>query len=129
MRFMAIIKATPESEAGILPSAEQFAAMGRFNDEMTKAGVMLSGEGLQPSSDGARVRYTRGKVSVVDGPFTESKELIAGFWILQTGSLQEAVDWIKRVPFEAFGVDGDIEIRRIAEGEDIGSGQPSKQPG
>src|SRR4051812_20549134 len=98
MRFMAIVKASPESEAGVLPSEQMLSEMGKFNEELVRAGVMLAGEGLQASSKGARVRFSGDKRSVIDGPFTETKELIAGFWILQVKSKDEAIEWIKRCP-------------------------------
>ena len=116
MRFMLIVKASPESEAGVLPTEKELADMGRFNEEMVKAGVMLAGEGLQASSKGARVRFAGGKPTVTDGPFTESKELVAGFWLIQAKSKAEAVEWARRVPF----VDGEIEVRQIFELEDFG---------
>jgi len=116
MRFMVIVKATPESESGVLPSTEEFAAMGRFNEELVKAGMMLAGDGLQPSSKGARVRYSGGKTTVTDGPFTEAKELVAGFWLLQAKSKDEVVEWLKRAPFE----DAEVEIRQMYEAEDFG---------
>ena len=123
MRFMAIVKANKDSEAGVLPSKELLAAMGRFNEEMAKAGVMLAGEGLQPSSKGARVKFSKGgKRTVIDGPFTETKELIAGFWILQTKSKEEAIEWIKRspAPFDE-SQEPEIEIRQIFEASDFPS--------
>ncbi|HTD37603.1 MAG TPA: YciI family protein [Candidatus Limnocylindrales bacterium] len=113
---MVIVKATPESESGVLPSTEEFAAMGRFNEELVKAGMMLAGDGLQPSSKGARVRYSGGKTTVTDGPFTEAKELVAGFWLLQAKSKDEVVEWLKRAPFE----DAEVEIRQMYEAEDFG---------
>jgi hypothetical protein len=116
MRFMMIVKASPESEAGVLPTEEELAEMGRFNEEMAKAGVMLSGEGLHASSRGARVQFHGGKPSVVDGPFAEAKELIAGFWLIQAGSLQEAIEWARRVPFK----EGQLEVRQVFEAEDFG---------
>ena len=100
MRFMVIVKASEESEAGVLPSAEDFARMGTFNEELVNAGVMLAADGLQPSSKGARVTFSGGKTTVVDGPFAETKELIAGFWIWQVNSLEEAIAWVKRAPFD-----------------------------
>jgi hypothetical protein len=124
MRFMAIVKATKDSEAGVFPpNMEQlFADMGKFNEEMARAGVMLAGEGLHPSSKGARVRFTGdNKRSVIDGPFSETKELIAGFWILQVKSKEEAVEWMKRCPHPHPGNDTDIEIRQIYEAEDFGA--------
>ena len=119
MRFMLIVKATRESEAGILPSENELAEMGRFNEELAKAGVMLGGEGLQPSSKGARVRFTGKKRTVIDGPFAESKELIAGFWLIQAKSLDEAIEWVKRVPFSG-EPESEIEIRQVFEAEDFG---------
>jgi hypothetical protein len=116
VRFIAMVKASPESEAGVLPTEEQLTEMGRFNETMVKAGVMLAGEGLQASSKGARVTFSGGKPAVTDGPFTESKELIAGFWLIQAKSKEEAVEWISRAPF----VDGEVEIRQIFEAEDFG---------
>jgi hypothetical protein len=116
MRFMMIVKASKESEAGILPDEKALAAMATFNEEMVKAGVMLAGEGLQASSKGARVRFAGGKPTVVDGPFTETKELVAGFWLIQVKSRAEAIEWARRVPF----VDGEIEIRQVFELEDFG---------
>lgn len=118
MRFMAIVKANKESEAGVLPSKELLAAMGKFNEEMAKAGVLLAGEGLQPSSKGARVRFSGTKRTVIDGPFTESKELIAGFWLLQVKSKEEAIEWIKRSP-APFDGESEIEIRQVFEASDF----------
>src|SRR5881275_2210745 len=114
MRFMVMVKATPESEAGALPDEKLLTAMGKYNEELVKAGIMLAGEGLQPSSKGARVRFSGSKRTVVDGPFAETKELIAGFWILQTRSKEEAVEWVKRCP-NPTGEDAEIEIRQIFE--------------
>jgi hypothetical protein len=119
VRFMVIVKASRESEAGILPDEQQLAAMGKFNEEMVKAGVMLAGEGLQASSKGARVRFSGNKRTVIDGPFAETKELVAGFWLIQVKSKEEAIEWIKRVPFE----DGEVEIRQVFELEDFGPGE------
>ena len=119
MRFMLIVKADDQSEQGILPSGKELADMGRFNDEMVKSGVMLAGEGLQASSKGARVKFSGGKPRVVDGPFTESKELIAGFWLIQAKSKEEAVEWARRAPF----VDGEIEVRQVFELEDFGESE------
>ena len=116
MRFMVIVKATPESESGVLPSTEEFAAMGRFNEELVKAGMMLAGDGLQPSSKGARIRYSGGKPTVTDGPFTEAKELVAGFWLIQAKSKDEVVEWLKRAPFQ----DAEVEIRPLYEADDFG---------
>jgi hypothetical protein len=118
MRFMLIVKATDKSEAGILPTEKELAEMGKFNEEMIKNGMMLAGDGLQASSKGARVTFKGGKPTVVDGPFTETKELVAGFWIIQAKSKQEAVEWARRVPF----VDGEIEVRQVFELEDFGAG-------
>jgi hypothetical protein len=120
MRFMVIVKASKNSEAGVLPSEELLAAMGKFNEELVKAGVMLAGEGLQPSSKGARVNFSGGKRTVIDGPFAETKELVAGFWIWQCNSLQEAIDWVKRCPDPMPGEEAEIEIRQIFEAEDFG---------
>jgi hypothetical protein len=121
MRFIVLVKATKDSEAGIMPSEELLGAMAKFNEEMVKAGVMLDGNGLQPSSKGARVRFTGDKRAVVDGPFTETKELVAGYWILQTKTLAECVEWIKRCP-NPHMVDSEIEIRQLFELEDFGEG-------
>ena len=114
MRFMAIVKANKDSEAGVLPSKELLAAMGKFNEEMVKAGVLLAAEGLQPTSKGARVKFSGAKRSVVDGPFTDSKELIGGFWLLQVKSKEEAIEWIKRSP-APFEGESEIEIRQVFE--------------
>jgi len=119
MRFMVIVKADKNSEAGILPTKETketFAAMGKFNEELAKAGVMLAGEGLQPSSKGKRIRFSGKQRTVIDGPFTESKELIAGFWLWQVKSMEEAVEWLKRAPFDG---GAEIEIRQVHEVSDI----------
>jgi hypothetical protein len=114
---MVLVKATEESEAGVLPDEEALAAMGQYNEELAKAGVMLDGAGLQPSSKGARVRFSGGKRTVIDGPFTEAKELIAGYWVIQVKSKEEAIEWVKRVPFE----EGELEIRQVFELDDFGS--------
>ena len=119
MRFMVIVKATKDSEAGVMPSQELLTAMGNFNEELVKAGVILAGEGLQPSSKGARVRFSGDKRTVIDGPFAETKELVAGYWIWKCNSLQEAIDWVKRCPNPMPG-ESDIEIRQIFEAEDFG---------
>ena len=116
MRYMVIVKASEDSERGVLPSEQELAEMGTFNEELVKAGVMLAGEGLHPSSKGARVRYDGDKRTVVDGPFAETKELIAGFWILQVSSREEALEWAKRAPFR----EGEVEVRQIFEAEDFG---------
>lgn len=118
MRVMVIVKANKESEAGDLPKREMLEAMGKFNEELVKAGVMLAGEGLQASSKGKRVRFGGGKPTVIDGPFTETKELIAGFWLWQVRSIEEAIEWLKRAPFEA---GEEVEIRRVFEAEDFGA--------
>jgi len=119
MRFMVMVKATADSEAGLMPSTELLAEMGRFNEELVKAGVMQAGEGLQPSSKGARVHFSGKTRTVIDGPFAETKELVAGFWIWRCASLQEAIDWVKRCPNPMPG-DSEIEIRQIFEAEDFG---------
>jgi hypothetical protein len=121
MRFMVIVKATPNSEAGALPSKELLAGMGKFNEELVKAGVMLAGEGLQPSSKGARVRFSGGKRTVTDGPFAETKELIAGFWLWQCKSKEEAIEWAKRCPDPMPGEDAVLEIRQVFEADDFGA--------
>ena len=115
---MVIVKASPESEAGILPSTELLAEMGKYNEELVKAGIMLAGEGLQASSKGVRVRFDGNKRTVIDGPFTETKELIAGFWLWQVRSFQEAVEWLKRAPFDG---GTEVEIRPVFEAEDFGA--------
>ena len=122
MRFMVIVKATKESEAGKMPSEELLSAMAKFNEEMVKAGVMLEGNGLQPSSKGARVRFSGDERTVIDGPFAETKELVAGYWILQCKSLAEAIEWIKRCP-NPHDEDGEIEIRQLFELEDFGASE------
>jgi hypothetical protein len=120
MRFMMLVKATPESEADVLPGPELLAAMGKYNEELINAGVMLAGDGLQSSSKGARVTFSGGKRTVTDGPFTEAKELIAGYWLIEAKSKEEAVEWASRVPFE----DGEIEIRQVFEDSDFASLPP-----
>ena len=119
MRFMVIVKATEDSEAGKMPSTEMLAAMGKYNEELVKAGIMLAGDGLHPSSKGARVHFSGSKRTVIDGPFAETKELIAGFWIWQVRSLDEAIEWVKRCP-NPMNEESDIEIRQIFEAEDFG---------
>ena len=119
MRFMILVKATADSEAGIMPTEQEFAAMGEFNEELVKAGVIEAGEGLHPSSKGARVQFSGKNRRVVDGPFTETKELVAGFWIWKCASLQEAIDWVKRCP-NPMRSDSEIEIRQIFSAEDFG---------
>jgi hypothetical protein len=118
MRVMVIVKATPDSEAGQLPTAELLSEMGQFNERLVKAGIMLAGEGLHASSRGARVRFHGGRSTVIDGPFTETKELIAGFWLWQVRSMDEAIEWIRRSPFRKG--EETIEIRRLFEVEDFG---------
>jgi len=119
MRFMVIVKANKESEAGVMPSQKLLAEMGKFNEELVKAGVLLAGEGLQASSKGKRVRFSGAKRTVIDGPFTESKELIAGFWLWQVRSMEEAIEWVKRCPNPHEG-ESEIEIRQVFEAEDFG---------
>ena len=119
MRFMVIVKATRDSEAGALPSEELLTAMGKYNEELAKAGILLAGDGLQPSSKGARVRFSGPKRTVVDGPFAETKELIAGFWMWKVKSKEEAIEWVKRCPNPMPG-DSEIEIRQVFEAEDFG---------
>jgi len=120
MRFMVMVKATQDSEAGVMPSQELLAAMGKYNEELAKAGIMLAGDGLQPSSKGARVKFSGKNRTVVDGPFTETKELVAGFWIWKVKSRQEAIEWVKRCPNPMPG-DSEIEIRQLFEAEDFGA--------
>jgi hypothetical protein len=120
MRFMIIVKADKNSEAGILPSTELLTAMGKYNEELVKAGVMLAGEGLHPSSKGARVKFSGSKRTVIDGPFSETKELIAGFWLIQVKSKEEAIEWVKRIPNPMPGTESEIEIRQVFEAEDFG---------
>src|SRR2546423_428777 len=117
MRFMVLVKANKDSEAGVLPTEKELADMGKFNEELVKAGVMLAGEGLQSSSKGARVKFSKGKRTVTDGPFAETKELVAGFWLWQVRSREEAIEWLKRAPFE----DAEVEIRQIFEAADFGA--------
>ena len=119
MRVMVMVKATAESEAGVMPSEEMLSEMGKFNAELVNAGVMLAGEGLHPSSKGARVQFSGAQRTVVDGPFAETKELVAGFWLLQVKSLDEAIEWVKRCPNPMEG-DSEIEIRQIFEADDFG---------
>ena len=120
MRFIILIKANKDSEAGVMPDADILTRMGNFNEELVNAGIMLAGEGLHPSSNGARVRFSDGKTTVVDGPFAETKELIAGFWMWQCKSKQEAIDWVKRCPTVP-GIETEIEIRQVFEAEDFGA--------
>ncbi len=122
MRFMVIVKATKDSEAGVMPSEELLLAMGKFNEEMVKAGIMLAGDGLQPSAKGARIRFDGKNRTVVDGPFAETKELVAGFWIIQVKSLEEAIEWMKRCP-NPHNDGGELEIRQIYELSDFAPGE------
>jgi hypothetical protein len=117
MRFMVIVKANKDSEAGVMPSEKMLTDMGNFNEALVKAGVMLAGEGLHPTSKGARVKFSGGKTSVIDGPFAETKELVAGYWVWQVKSKEEAIDWLRRAPFE----DTELELRQIFEAEDFGA--------
>jgi len=119
MRFMILVKADPASEAGVLPDEKILTEMGRYNEELAKAGVLLAGEGLHPSSKGARVRFSGAKRTVIDGPFTEAKELIAGFWIIEVKSKDEAIEWVKRCP-NPFDGESEIEIRQVFEAADFG---------
>jgi hypothetical protein len=116
MRFIVMVKGNADTEAGVMPSTEDLAAMNVYNEELVKAGIMLAGEGLHPTSKGVRISYEGGKKTVTDGPFTEAKEIVAGFWIIQARDLSEAVEWLKRAPF----AEGEIEIRQIFEAEDFG---------
>ncbi len=119
MKFMVLVKASKDSEAGVMPTEEMFAEMGKYNEELVKAGVMISGDGLHPSSRGARVHFSGKDRKVIDGPFAETKELVAGFWMWECASLQEAIDWVKRCPNPMPG-DSDIEIRQVFTAEDFG---------
>src|SRR5207249_5668428 len=120
MRFMIFVKATKNSEAGVLPDEKLLTAMGKYNEELAKAGVLLAAEGLQPSSKGARVRFSGTKRTVIDGPFAETKELIAGFWLIQAKSKEEAIEWVKRAPNPFPGTESEIEIRQVFEADDFG---------
>src|SRR5687767_8292040 len=120
MRFMVIVKADKNSEAGVLPDQKLLADMGKFNEELVKAGVLLAAEGLQPSSKGARVKFSGSKRTVIDGPFSETKELVAGFWLIQVKSKEEAIEWMKRAPNPMPGTEAEIEIRQVFEEEDFG---------
>lgn len=120
MRFMIIIKATKDSEAGVMPSESLLAEMGKFNEELVKAGVLLAGDGLHPSSKGTRVKFSGNKRTVIDGPFAETKELIAGYWLWQVNSMEEAIEWVKRCP-NPHNEEGEIEIRQVFEAEDFGT--------
>ncbi|WP_223553644.1 YciI family protein [Pseudomonas sp. BF-R-01] len=121
MRFMIIVKASPDSEAGVMPSEELLTATGNYNEELIKAGIMLAGEGLHPSSKGARVRFSGDQRTVIDGPFIETKELIAGYWLWQVKSKEEAIEWVKRCPNPMPGTEAEIEIRQVFEAEDFGA--------
>jgi hypothetical protein len=121
MRFMVIVKADRNSEAGVMPSEQLLTEMGKYNEELAKAGVMLAGEGLHPSSRGKRVRFAGSNRTVIDGPFTETKELIAGFWLIQAKSMDEAVEWVRRAPNPSPGTESEIEIRQVFEAEDFGA--------
>ena len=121
MRFMVMVRATTQSEAGLMPDEKLLADMGKFNEELVKAGVMLAGEGLQPSSKGARVKFSGGTRTVIDGPFAETKELIAGFWLWQCKSKDEAIEWVKRCPDPMPGEESVIEIRQVFEADDFGA--------
>lgn len=116
MRFMILVKASKESEAGVLPTEKELTEMGKFNEKLANAGILLAGEGLHASSKGARVKFSGTKRTVVDGPFAETKELLAGFWLIQVKSKDEAIEWVKRIPFQG----GEVEIRQVAEAEDFG---------
>jgi hypothetical protein len=120
MRFMVIVKADKNSEAGVMPDEKLLADMTKYNEELVKAGVMLAGEGLHPSSKGARVRFSGNKRTVIDGPFSETKELVAGFWLFQVKSKEEAIEWVKRAPNPFPGTQAEIEIRQVFEAEDFG---------
>ena len=121
MRFMILVKANADSEAGTMPTEQQLAEMGRYNEELVKAGVLLAGEGLHPSSNGARVRFDGSQRTVIDGPFSETKELVAGFWLIQVKSREEAIEWVKRIPFH----EGEVEIRKVFETEDFAESDPT----
>lgn len=116
MRFLAMVMGDESTEGGVMPTEEELAAMGKFNEELVNAGIMLAGEGLHPTSNGAKVKYAGGKATVVDGPFTEAKELVAGYWLLEAKSRDEVIDWLKRAPF----VDAEVQVRQIFEAEDFG---------
>jgi hypothetical protein len=121
MRFMVLVKANKGSEAGVMPSEQELAEMGKFNEELVKAGVMLAGEGLHPTATGARVRFDGNKRAVIDGPFAETKELVAGFWLWQVKSKEEALEWLKRAPFRT----GEVELRRVFEAADFAASDPT----
>ena len=126
MRFMVIVKATKESEAGILPDEKLLTEMGKFNEDLVKAGVMLAGEGLQSSAKGARVKFSGSKRTVTDGPFPETKELVAGFWLWQVKSKEEAIEWAKRCPNPSPGTESELEIRQVFEADDFGDALPAE---
>jgi hypothetical protein len=121
MRFMILVKANADSEAGVLPSEQELAEMGRYNEELVRAGVLLAGEGLHPTSSGARVRFSGGERTVVDGPFTETRELLAGFWLIQVRSREEAIEWVRRIPFQ----EGEVEVRQVFEAADFAPSDPT----
>jgi hypothetical protein len=125
MKFMVIVKASPASEAGIMPSEKLFTDMGNFNEELVKAGVMLAGEGLMPSAKGARIRFNGNQRTVIDGPFAETKELVAGFWLIEVGSKEEAIEWFKRCPNPHEDGESEIEIRQIFGPDDFGTDLPA----
>jgi hypothetical protein len=121
MRFMILVKANADSEAGVLPTEQELTEMGRYNEELVRAGVLLAGEGLHPSSNGARVRFSGGERTVVDGPFAETKELLAGFWLIQVRSREEALEWVRRIPFQ----EGEVEVRQVFEAADFAPSDPT----
>jgi len=121
MRFIVMVKASEDSEAGVMPTEQELTEMTRYNEELVKAGVMLAGEGLHPSSKGAKVRFSGGKTTVIDGPFAEAKELVAGFWMFQCKSMDEAIEWVRRCPNPMPGTESEIEIRQIFEADDFGA--------
>jgi hypothetical protein len=121
MKFIVIVKASEASEAGVMPSEKLLADMGKFNEELVKAGILLAGEGLHPSSKGARIRFNGDQRTVIDGPFTETKELVAGFWMIEVGSKEEAIEWFKRCPNPHEGVESEIEIRQVFAADDFGA--------
>ena len=125
MRVMVLVKANKDSEAGVMPSEQMLTEMGKFNEELVKAGVMLAGEGLMPSAKGARIRFNGNQRTVIDGPFTETKELVAGFWLVEVGSKEEAIEWFKRCPNPHEGVESEIEIRQIFGPDDFGTDLPA----
>lgn len=121
MRFMILVKASADSEAGVLPTEQELAEIGRYNEELVRAGVLLAGEGLHPTSSGARVRFSGGERTVVDGPFTETRELLAGFWLIQVRSREEAIEWVRRIPFH----EGEVEVRQVFEAADFAPSDPT----